>query len=346
MVLVLVVMVGVWLLGAQMKVPHRQRWGMIGAIYGAVVLIHLVLPAGHALRRATGEELALWLLLGGFAVLVAAYRVGLAALRARAAPQPDPAPAQQGPFSETELNRYARHIVLRELGGLGQKRMKDARVLVVGAGGLGSPALLYLAGAGVGTIGVIDPDTVSVSNLQRQVIHTDARGGQPKVFSAQTAMLALNPHVTVRPYHRALTEDIAAELFADYDLILDGSDNFATRAMVNRAAVAAGIPLVSGAISQWEGQVSVFDPANGAPCYACVFPSEPADGLAPNCAQAGVAGPLPGVIGTMMALEAVKVIARAGEPLRGRMLLFDGLWSETRMVKLHRNPDCPVCKDT
>lgn len=343
--LVLVLMVGVWLLGAQMKVTYRQRWGMIGAIYGAVVLIHLVLPAGHALRRATGEELALWLLVGGAAALVAAYRVGLAALRARAAPQAAPAPAQDGPFSETELNRYARHIVLRELGGPGQKRMKDARVLVVGAGGLGSPTLLYLAGAGVGTIGVIDPDTVSVSNLQRQVIHTDARSGQPKVFSAQTAMLALNPHITVRPYHRALTDDIAADLFADYDLILDGSDNFATRAMVNRAAVAAGIPLVSGAISQWEGQVSVFDPAAGAPCYACVFPTEPADGLAPNCAQAGVVGPLPGVIGTLMALEAVKVIARAGEPLRGRMLLFDGLWSETRMVKLHRNPDCPVCKD-
>jgi molybdopterin/thiamine biosynthesis adenylyltransferase len=244
-----------------------------------------------------------------------------------------------------ELDRYARHIVMREIGGAGQKRLKESRVLVVGAGGLGSPALLYLAGAGVGTIGVIDHDTVSLSNLQRQVIHTDARSGMPKVFSAETAMKELNPHITVRPYNRKLTAEIAEDLFADYDLILDGSDTFATRALVNTAAVASGKPLISGAIAQWEGQISLFDPVRGAPCYACVFPTEPADGLAPSCAEAGVVGPLPGVIGTMMALEAIKELTQAGEGLAGRMILYDALNAETRTVRLKRRADCPGCGD-
>jgi molybdopterin/thiamine biosynthesis adenylyltransferase len=222
-------------------------------------------------------------------------------------------------------------------------RLRGAKVLVVGAGGLGSPALIYLAGAGVGTIGVIDDDIVSLSNLQRQIIHTDDRSGMPKVFSAETAMTALNPHVTVRPYHRRLTASIAEELFAEYDLILDGSDSFETRQMVNAAAVATGRPLVAGAIAQWEGQVTVYDPAGGAPCLACVFPQAPAPGQAPSCAEAGVIGALPGVVGSMMALEAIKEITGAGESLRGKLLIYDGLFADTRLVKIKRQAECACC---
>ena len=246
-------------------------------------------------------------------------------------------------LSGEEIERYARHIVLREVGGPGQRALKDARVLVVGAGGLGSPALLYLAAAGVGTIGVIDDDIVSNSNLQRQVIHRDADIGTPKVFSAERAMKAQNPHIAVRPYNRRLTEDIAPELIADYDLVLEGSDNFATRYLVNRVAAKLGIPVVGGAISQWEGQLAVWDPGSGAPCYQCVFPEAPAEGLAPSCAEAGVIGPLPGVIGTMMATEAIKILTEAGTPLRSRLLLWDGLDAEPRVIRTSKREDCPVC---
>ena len=246
-------------------------------------------------------------------------------------------------FSAAELDRYARHIVLREVGGPGQKKLKEARVLVLGAGGLGAPALQYLAAAGVGTIGVIDDDVVEVSNLQRQVIHNDARIGQPKVFSARQAMLELNPHIEVLPYNRRFTADIANDLIADFDLVLDGTDNFDTRYLANRAAARAGKPLISGALSQWEGQLSVFDPAQGAPCYECIFPKAPAAGLAPSCAEAGVMGTLPGVVGAMMAGEAIKLITGAGQVMRGDMLIYDALYSETRRMKLSRRVDCPVC---
>jgi len=184
---------------------------------------------------------------------------------------------------------------------------------------------------------------VENSNLQRQVIHRDADIGTPKCHSAAAAMRALNPFITVRPYQRRLTSEIAETLFADYDLVLDGTDNFDTRYTANAAAVACAIPLVSGALSQWEGQVSVFDPARGAPCYQCIFPQAPAAGLAPSCAEAGVLGPLPGVLGAMMAAEAVKVISGAGRPLRGRMLIHDALYGETRTINLSPRPDCPVC---
>lgn len=347
MFLVFAMALTIWLIGRKMQAPVQARWLMIGILYVVVLAIQIALPDGAPLREATGGSPALWLILGGAAALVVVYREGLKRLRSRvqAPPPPERTSSQAGPFSDVELDRYARHIVMREIGGLGQKRLKESKVLVVGAGGLGSPALLYLAGAGVGTIGVIDHDTVSLSNLQRQVIHTDERSGMPKVFSAEIAMKALNPHVEVRPYNRRLTDDIAEELFADYDLILDGNDTFETRALVNRAAVATGKPLISGAIAQWEGQISLFDPVRGAPCYNCIFPTAPADGLAPSCAEAGVAGPLPGVIGTMMALEAMKEITQAGEGLGGRMLLYDALHGETRTVKLKRRADCEVCGD-
>jgi molybdopterin/thiamine biosynthesis adenylyltransferase len=246
-------------------------------------------------------------------------------------------------FTETELERYARHIVLRELGGPGQRKLKDARVLVIGAGGLGAPALQYLAAAGVGTIGVIDDDVVENANLQRQVIHRDKDIGRAKVFSAQEAMQTQNPAVKVLPYNRRLDEDSAAALIADFDVILDGTDNTETRYLVNRACVAAGKPLVSGALSQWEGQLSVFHPASGAPCYQCIFPQAAAPGLAPSCSEAGVLGPLPGVVGAMMAVETVKVITGAGKALTGEMLIYDALWGETRKIAIKPRADCPVC---
>jgi molybdopterin/thiamine biosynthesis adenylyltransferase len=336
----------IWGIGAALGTPQRQRWTLLGLLYVAVLLAHLVFPAQHPLRLATGETAAPWLMLGGLVVLVLAYRRGLRWLRTRAEGQAEDR-AADGPeaatFSDTELNRYARHIVLREVGGPGQKKLKDAKVLVVGAGGLGSPALLYLAAAGVGTIGVVDDDAVDNSNLQRQVIHQDAGIGMPKVHSAAEAMRAQNPFVTVRPYHRRLSEDDAAALIAEYDIVLDGTDNFDTRYLVNTTCVALGKPLISGALTQWEGQVSVFDPANDAPCYQCVFPEAPAPGLSPSCAEAGVIGPLPGVIGSVMAMEAIKLITDAGTALRGEMLIYDGLYGETRKIGLKRRADCPCC---
>jgi molybdopterin/thiamine biosynthesis adenylyltransferase len=345
MLLVAIMAGAIWGIGYATGMPRVARWYMIGLLYVAVLAGHVVLPDGHPLRAATGDSAAPWLVVGVLAAAVYAYSLVLARVRAQAAAREKAAtpPADPGKFGEGELERYARHIVLRELGGPGQKRLRTARVLVVGAGGLGSPALLYLAAAGVGTIGVIDHDVVDSANLQRQVIHRDAGIGMPKVFSAEAAMKALNPYIVVRPYNRRLTEDIASDLIDDYDLILDGTDSFDTRALVNRATVAQGKPLVSGALAQWEGQITVYDPAHGAPCYACLFPEKPAPGLAPSCAEAGVLGPLPGVIGAMMAVEAVKVISGAGTPLRGAMLIYDALEGETRRLKATRRPDCPVC---
>lgn len=331
-----------WLLGVLLKAPIRARWATIGALYGLVLLVLLTLPADNPLPRAFGGTFGEWLVLGGLAGLGLGYRKLLAVLRAASRrPQADPAPP--GSFRTVELQRYARHIMLREIGGPGQKRLKSARVLVVGAGGLGSPALLYLAAAGVGTIGLIDDDVVEASNLQRQIAHTDARIGMAKVFSAVAAMKALNPFVDLRPYHRRLTADIAAELVAEYDIVLDGTDNFETRYLTNAACVAAAKPLVSGALTQWEGQISVFDPAQKGPCYQCVFPKAPAAELVPSCAEAGVVGPLPGVLGAMMAIEAIKLITQAGEALIGQMMIYDGLFGESRKIKLQRRDDCEIC---
>ncbi len=319
-----------------------ERWLLAaGAWWGVLIAAHLPMVAENPLARLVGGEFRAWLVFGLLAAIGLGYRSALRALRKRS---PHPAPvAASGTFREAELERYARHILLREIGGPGQKRLKAARVLVVGAGGLGSPALLYLAGAGVGTIGVIDADVVENTNLQRQVIHTDQRIGMAKVFSAEIAMRALNPFIEVRPYNRKLDETNAAGLIADYDLVLDGTDDFDTRYLVNRACVAAGVPLISGALTQWEGQVSLFDPAKGGPCYACVFPVKPAAELVPSCAVAGVAAPLPGIIGAVMAMEAVKWITGAGQGLAGRLMIHDALYGETRVIGVKRRQDCAVC---
>lgn len=337
--MVLTLMAVIWGLGWAFGLPGRVRLIGIGSLWLAVVLAHLTLPEGSALRVQLGGTAGGWAVLGGLATLALIYRAGLARLRARAVPAVVP---EEGPFREAELERYARHILLREIGGPGQMALKSSRVLVVGAGGVGSPALMYLAAAGVGMIGVIDGDTVDTSNLQRQIIHTDARIGMAKVFSAEVAMRALNPFVQVRPYHRRLEEGLG-DILADYDLVLDGTDNFDTRYLVNRLCVAQGKPLISGAITQWEGQVSLFDPARGGPCYECVFPERPLPGMVPTCAEAGVAAPLPGVIGAMMAMEAVKLICGAGAGLRGRLMIHDALYGETRVIGVKRRPECACC---
>ncbi|MFY0617528.1 HesA/MoeB/ThiF family protein [Shimia sp.] len=346
MVLVLAMAAGLWGVGWATGAPKSARWTMTGLLYLAVIGVQVAFPPEHPLAVATGGSLAMWLILGAVVAIVLSYSSILQRLRTKAdanlAAQEQEETAQEL-FSETELNRYARHIVLRELGGLGQKKLKDAKVLVVGAGGLGSPVLLYLAAAGVGRIGVVDDDVVDNSNLQRQVIHTDAAIGTPKVLSAAEAMTAQNPFVEVVPYPRRLTVDDAEEIIGEYDLVLDGTDNFDTRYMVNEVCVAQGKPLISGALSQWEGQLSVFDVANGTPCYQCIFPEAPAPELAPSCSEAGVVGPLPGVVGTMMAAEAIKVITGAGAALRGEMMIYDALWGETRKIGLKPRADCPTC---
>ena len=341
MLLFLILVAAIWWGGRRAGWPAAARGYAIAILYVAVLAVQVALPEGHTLRQWTGGSAGLWLLLGAGLAAAAAYRVLLSRLRARARPvavQP-PAPGAVDPVVE----RHARHLVLREIGGQGQRALMDAKVLVVGAGGLGSPALLYLAGAGVGTLGVIDDDAVDVSNLHRQVIHRDADIGIPKVASALRAIKALNPHVEVRPYRRRLTEEIAADLIGDYDLVLDGTDDWATRALVNRTCAAQGKPLVWGAITQWEGQLTVFDTARGTPCHNCLFPVAPAPGIAPSCAEGGVAGPLPGMIGAQMAMEAVKHIAGAGETLAGRLQLTDALHAETRVIAVARDPACPVC---
>lgn len=241
-------------------------------------------------------------------------------------------------FTDEEIERYARHLVLREVGGPGQQRLKAASVLIVGAGGLGAPAALYLAAAGVGAMIVVDPDVVDHSNLQRQVIYTEADVGRPKAEAAADRLAALNSHIFVAGYDGALNDGNADELVAGVDLVLDGTDDFATRFAVNAACVRAGKTLVSGAIGRWTGQVGVF---SGQPCYRCLVPEIPPD--AETCVAVGVVGALAGVVGSMMALEAVKLIAQAGEPLAGRLLIYDALAGETRTVRIGADPECPVC---
>lgn len=251
------------------------------------------------------------------------------------------------PFSDDQLHRYARHIILPQVGGRGQRRLLESRVAVVGAGGLGSPALMYLAAAGVGTLDVIDADRVDLSNLQRQVLHTTDRVGAFKTTSATTAIAALNPDVRVVEHCVWLTADNALDVLANADVILDGSDNFPTRYLVNDAAFFLKKPLVNGAMFRFEGQVTVFpnDGAAESPCYRCLFPEPPPRDLVPSCQEAGILGCVPGVIGSMMACEAIKLLLGIGEPLKGRLLVFDALTMRTREVKLRRNTRCVLNGD-
>jgi sulfur-carrier protein adenylyltransferase/sulfurtransferase len=247
-------------------------------------------------------------------------------------------------LSNAEIQRYSRHLILSEVGLDGQKKLKAGKVLCIGAGGLGSPAALYLAAAGVGTIGIVDFDTVDESNLQRQILHGTPDVGRPKLQSAKDRLTAINPEVRINTYETRLTSANALELFRGYDVVLDGTDNFATRYLVNDACVLLGIPNAYGSIFRFEGQASVFATKDG-PCYRCLYPEPPPPGLVPSCAEGGVLGVLPGVIGTIQATESIKLILGAPGTLVGRLLLYDAWSMKFRELKLRRDKDCPVCGD-
>jgi adenylyltransferase/sulfurtransferase len=252
------------------------------------------------------------------------------------------APEQLATLSKDEILRYSRHLIMPEVGMEGQQKLKAARVLCIGTGGLGSPLALYLAAAGVGTLGLVDFDVVDFTNLQRQVIHFSSDVGRPKLQSAKEKIAAINPYINVKTFETRLTSENALKIFEDFDIIVDGTDNFPTRFLVNDACVFTGKPNVYGSIFRFEGQASVFATKDG-PCYRCLYPEPPPPGLVPTCAEGGVLGILPGLVGLIQATEAIKLILGKGEPLIGRLLLVDALGMRFRELKLRKNPDCVVC---
>ncbi|RDV39264.1 molybdopterin-synthase adenylyltransferase MoeB [Bradymonadaceae bacterium TMQ3] len=245
-------------------------------------------------------------------------------------------------MTSEQLTRYSRHLVIPEIGEKGQRKLIDAKVLLLGAGALGSPVAMYLTAAGVGTIGIIDSDVVDRSNLQRQILHTDEAVGTPKVESAKARMKALNPDVEIHTHQTWLSSENVLDIFEGYDVVVDGGDNFATRYLVNDACVRLGIPNVHGSVYRFEGQATSFVPHQG-PCYRCLYPEPPPPELAPSCQEAGVLGVIPGVIGMLQAIEVIKLIVGIGEPLAGRLLTFDGLKTQFRELKLRRDPECALC---
>ena len=257
--------------------------------------------------------------------------------------RPPSAPPTSLQFSEQEVQRYSRHILLGEVGGIGQARLRDARVLVVGAGGLGAPLSLYLAAAGIGTIGLVDDDVVELSNLQRQVVHATARVGTSKVSSAAETLSALNPLIKVRQHPIRLDADTVLPLVGQYALVCDGSDNFPTRYLLADACALAARTLVSASVSRFEGQLSTFAPHRGGPCYRCLHPEPPPPGAAPSCAEAGVFGAVTGVMGTLQATEVLKEVLGLGEGLSGRVLVWDALATRFHLIRLKPDPDCPLC---
>ena len=253
-----------------------------------------------------------------------------------------PLATQLEELSSDEILRYSRHLILPEVALEGQQRLKASRVLLIGAGGLGSPLALYLTAAGVGTIGLVDFDVVDVTNLQRQIVHGSKDVGRPKLESARDRLKDMNPHVHVEGYETRLTSENALEIVRDYDIVIDGTDNFATRYLTNDACVILGKPNVYGSIYRFEGQSSVFATEDG-PCYRCLYPEPPPPGLVPSCAEGGVLGVLPGLVGTIQATEGIKLLLGIGEPLIGRLLLIDALSMQFRTMRLRKNPDCPAC---
>src|SRR5262250_3177236 len=245
-------------------------------------------------------------------------------------------------LNNDEILRYSRHLIMPEVGIVGQQKLKAARVLCIGAGGLGSPLALYLAAAGVGTLGIVDFDVVDFTNLQRQIIHSTADVGRKKLDSAADKLKSINPFINLKTYETRLSSDNALDLFKEFDIIIDGTDNFPTRYLVNDACVLTGKPNVYGSIFRFEGQVSVFATKEG-PCYRCLYPEPPPPGLVPSCAEGGVLGILPGLVGVMQATEAIKLILGSGDPLIGRLLLVDALGMKFRELKLRKNPECPAC---
>src|SRR5262245_35358976 len=251
----------------------------------------------------------------------------------------------QPDLSKDEIARYSRHLIMPEVGMEGQRKLKAASILLIGTGGLGSPLGLYLAAAGVGRLGLVDFDVVDHSNLQRQIIHGTKDVGRPKIQSAKDRLSDINPHIQIDTYETALRAENALDIVKDYDVIIDGTDNFQTRYLANDASALLGKPNVYGSIFRFDGQASVFYPKGGGPCYRCLYPEPPPPGMVPSCAEGGVLGILPGIIGVIQATEAIKLILGEGEPLVGRLLLFDALKMKFRELKLRRNPECPLCGD-
>jgi adenylyltransferase/sulfurtransferase len=249
-------------------------------------------------------------------------------------------------MSTEQLDRYSRHFLLSQIGEKGQAKLLDAKVLLIGAGGLGSPTGLYLAAMGVGTIGIVDLDVVDMSNLQRQIIHNNDRVGTPKVDSARATLTALNPDVHVITHEERITRANALEIMGQYDIIVNGADNFPTRYLVNDAAVFLGKPIVDASIFKFEGQATVYDPGNGGPCYRCLYPEPPPPGMVPSCQDAGVLGALCGTMGSIQATEVAKLVVGFGEPLTGKLLMYDAMKSQFRTLKVRRDPGCPVCGDS
>jgi len=314
----------------------------LGSSFIFILFLILILPEGNIIKNYIGSSVMEWLILVTIVFLVGGYGFFLRAMKKNNLENtfnnlPD------NEMSETEIERYARHIILKEIGGQGQQKLRDSKVLIVGAGGLGNPVSMYLAGAGVGTIGIIDDDEVSLSNLQRQVLYRDTDIGKSKVFASQKNLLEINPYIIVKPYNRVLDINNAQNLISEYDLIVDGTDNIETRHLINLACVREKKPLISGAISQWEGQISLFDPSNNSPCYSCIFPKTDNDSMIQSCAEVGVLGSLPGVIGSIMAVEVVKEITGIGKSLRGFLLLYDALSCEIRKIKADKDVKCKIC---
>lgn len=245
-------------------------------------------------------------------------------------------------FTHEEISRYSRHLIMPEVGMEGQKKLKNASILAVGAGGLGAPLTMYLAAAGIGRLGLVDFDTVDASNLQRQVLYSTADIGKPKLETAEARLKGINPHVNIELHHAHLTSANALEILKKYDIVIDGTDNFPTRYLINDACAILGKPNVYGSIFRFDGQVSVFDARRG-PCYRCLYPQPPPPEVVPSCAEGGVLGVLPGIIGSLQALEAIKLIIGKGEPLIGRLIIFDALRFRFDEFKLAKNPHCPLC---
>ena len=342
MMVFLLVGITVLVLDRIFNVTRRNNLVFLSLVFSIIFLIHLTVSVDHVLVKSTGGSLRN-LIVSFILLLVIISYVFLLKKAKNIGKVKFEKDSTKNLFNPEELNRYARHIVLKEIGGLGQKKLKNAKILVIGAGGLGSPVLQYLGAVGIGTIGVVDSDLVDNSNLQRQIIYTDKMIGDSKVFAASQAIRAQNPYTKVLAYNYLFNEQNADNLISNFDLIIDGTDNAQTRYLVNKTCVKLKKPLISGAISQWEGQVMVYTSTLASPCYQCVFPNISNTELAASCSETGVVGALPGVIGSIMAVEAIKLISGAGELLDGRLMIYDALHAETRIIKLNQDINCPVC---